>query len=97
MKNRKIHPNSLRNLKRGGPGRPRGTGMAAKIQKAMHEGDDLVAFWLRIFNDPRARMHDRMRAAEWLGDRGWGRPTQSLEHTGAEGRPVEVTVVWPDD
>ena len=95
----KPHPNSLRNLKRGqpGPGRPRGSGMAAKIQKAMSEGQELVDFWLGLFRDKSARLPYRMQAAEWLGDRGWGRPTQSLEHAGVEGRPVEVTVVWPDN
>lgn len=36
---------------------------------------------------------DRMQAIEWLGDRLWGKPAQTLEHTGLMSR--EITIIWP--
>jgi len=34
----------------------------------------------------------RAKAADKLLDRGWGRPAQSHEHTGAEGGPIETKI-----
>jgi hypothetical protein len=36
----------------------------------------------------------RVAAAEALLDRGWGKAVQQLEHTGAEGAPLSLTVTF---
>jgi hypothetical protein len=55
-----------------------------------------VDFWLTVFRDRSTKLPYRMQAAEWLGDRGWGRPTQSVEHSGGDGEPIRVKLIWPD-
>ena len=59
-------------------GRPRG--LATLAREAVADGRDLIAFYLAIFRgDAKAiharkiTLHDRMEAAEWLGERGWGK------------------------
>lgn len=37
----------------------------------------------------------RVAAAEALLNRGWGKPAQALEHTGADGGPLEVKWLSP--
>ena len=38
-----------------------------------------------------------LRAAEILLDRGYGKPKQQLEHTGAEGGPIQTVIKFIDD
>lgn len=38
----------------------------------------------------------RVAAAAVLLDRGWGKPTQHLEHTGADGGPIQTQELPPD-
>jgi hypothetical protein len=59
-------------------GRPQGLSRLAR--EAVGDGKDLVDFYLAVFKgDAKAlgvrqiRLQDRMEAARWFGDRGWGK------------------------
>jgi Family of unknown function (DUF5681) len=53
-------------------GRPRGLG--SLIREQTRHGEDLVSFVVSVLRDPRAKAADRLAAATWLADRGFGRP-----------------------
>jgi hypothetical protein len=55
-------------------GRPRG--FVQTIREATAEGTELVDFMLRVLRGkvPGVRLRDRLEAATWLADRGFGKP-----------------------
>jgi hypothetical protein len=62
-------------------GRPKDTrNFAQTIQAQTNDGDELVRFMLRVFrgklDGAKVRIEDRMTAATWLADRGFGKPSQ---------------------
>ena len=59
-------------------GRPRG--LVAAIRAQTRDGEELVRFMLAVLRGrvPGSRLRDRMAAAEWLADRGFGRPVQAV-------------------
>ena len=62
-------------------GRPKG--LARKIRAEVgDDAEEIVCFMLMILRDQKASYKERMQAATWLADRGYGKPTQSLELTG---------------
>ena len=65
------------------------------IQRHTHDGEDLVDFMLLTFRS--GPMRYRMEAAHWLTERGFGRAPQVVEHTGEDGDPIHVTVLWGED
>lgn len=74
-------------------GRPKG--FVRSIREQTRDGEELVAFMLRIFRGelPDAKLKDRIEVAAWLADRGFGKPVQAMEHTGKDGEsliPVSV-------
>lgn len=73
-------------------GRPKG--LASRIREATRDGEDLVAFALRVFNAeiPGVKIEHRLEALQWLSDRGWGKPVQSVELTGQEPLAPAVAV-----
>jgi hypothetical protein len=60
-------------------GRPKG--LAAMVQAETRAGAELVGFMLRVLRDQRQPTVLRMQAAQWLADRGFGKPVQQLEGT----------------
>jgi hypothetical protein len=59
-------------------GRPRG--LATLAREAVGDGRDLIDFYLAVFKGDTKALHtrkvtmrDRMQAAEWLAERGWGK------------------------
>lgn len=42
-------------------------------------GEAIAAFMFELMNDRTARNADRIEAAKWLGDRGFGRPIQGVD------------------
>lgn len=85
-------------------GRP--TGLAARVREATRDGADIVAFYLEAFEGKlvpvttessvkeKALAADvREKAASWLADRGFGKATQPLEHSGADGGQLEIRVL----
>jgi hypothetical protein len=69
-------------------GRPRS--FAAVIRAHTRDGEELVRFMLKVFRGELAdaKVKDRVDAATWLADRGFGKPTQGLEVTGREGEAL---------
>lgn len=69
-------------------GRPKG--LVRAIREQTDDGEHLVEFMLRIFRGEiaDAKLRDRMEAATWLADRGFGKPVQALEHSGRDGEPL---------
>jgi hypothetical protein len=60
------------------------------IRDQTREGDELVAFVMRVFRGEieGVRLRDRLEAATWLADRGFGKPTQGVELAGKDGEPL---------
>jgi hypothetical protein len=69
-------------------GRPKG--IIRAIREQTRDGDDLVAFVVRVFRGEveGVRLRDRLGAATWLADRGFGKPTQGVEFAGKDGEPL---------
>jgi hypothetical protein len=69
-------------------GRPRG--VVRTIREQTRDGEELVTFMLRVFRGEVADAHlrDRLEAATWLCDRGFGKPTQGVELAGKDGEPL---------
>ena len=69
-------------------GRPKGLVRAIREQTA--DGEELVLFMLRVFRGEAdgTRLRDRLEAASWLADRGFGKPTQAMEVTGKDGEAL---------
>jgi hypothetical protein len=67
-------------------GRPRGFVQA--IRDATADGNELVTFMLRVLRGkvPGARLRDRLEAATWLADRGFGRPAPAPPPNADEAR-----------
>lgn len=69
-------------------GRPKG--LVRAIREQTDDGEHLVLFMLCVFRGEAegTRLRDRMEAATWLADRGFGKPVQALEHGGRDGEPL---------
>lgn len=65
-------------------GRPKG--LVAAIRAQTQDGVQLVTFMLKVFRgeEPGAKLADRIAAASWLADRGFGRPVQAMAHAAAD-------------
>ena len=55
--------------------RVRSVGFHNYIQERTSDGSELTDFVLRVFRDENASNKERMDAATWLADRGFGKPT----------------------
>lgn len=65
---------------KGGPGRPPGFRRVAKmILEQTRDGAELVEFFLRTLRDDDMPHRDRVDAAQWLADRGLGKPLVSVD------------------
>ena len=59
-------------------GRPKG--LARRVRELVGDnGEEIAAFMFELMTDPTARNADRIEAAKWLGDRGFGRPIQGVD------------------
>ena len=84
LKSRRRGPG--RPFKKGESGNPGGRpkGLAERARELTNGGDELAEFMVQVFRGEHgARLKDRMDAASWLSDRGFGRPTQQLQHEGS--------------
>jgi len=62
------------------------------------DGHEVVAFMLETMSDAMARKADRIEAAKWLADRGFGRAIQGLEIDVAHGGPsLDITKFSTED
>ena len=84
---RAVHPNSLKNLKRGGsPGRPQG--LARAVRADTEDGRVLAHLMVKIMRGRRVlvggqvrvpSLAERMKACDWLANHGFGRPSTMAE------------------
>jgi hypothetical protein len=59
-------------------GRPKG--LARRVRELVGEnGESIAAFMFGLMTDSTARNADRIEAAKWLGDRGFGRSIQGVD------------------
>jgi hypothetical protein len=72
-------------------GRPKG--LAERARAACKDGDELVAYMASVLRDEGQETRDRIKAVEWLADRGWGKAVQAIEHSGANGEPFSIRYV----
>ena len=64
-------------------GRPKGSEtFAAYAREKLGDGRGLVEFWFEVMHDPDADMAHRLKASQLLGERGFGRPLSTHEHSG---------------
>jgi hypothetical protein len=72
---------NLRPWKPGQSGNPGGQprGFVSEIRRQTKNGFELVSFALRVLRNEEAEMRDRAWACGFLADRGFGKPTQSLD------------------
>ena len=59
-------------------GRPKGLGRRVR-ELVGDDGDAIVQFMVAVMRDQRQRTRDRLEAARWLTDRGFGKATQQLD------------------
>lgn len=52
--------------------------------------DAAVKTLVGIMNQPKAPAAARVSAANAILDRGWGKPSQAVVHTGKDGGPIET-------
>lgn len=66
---------------KGTSGNPRGRppGFAAEIRKRSNEGKAFIDYAFKIFEDPNEDEDRRWDALLYLTDRGFGKPTQSVD------------------
>lgn len=90
-----IKPKSKRGGFRAGAGRPKGSrNKATLLEKrtivdlAKDHAPAALAALVRVMTAPNAPLPAVVAAANSLLDRGYGRPVQSLEHTGKDGGPI---------
>lgn len=79
--------------RRGGrkPGTPNKATASIRDIAREYTGDAVKAL-VDVLNDVQQPASARVSAASAILDRGFGRPTQSMELTGAEGGPVEQLI-----
>ena len=55
--------------------------------------NNLIEFLGKIASSEDQNTKDRMKAIEMLLDRGFGKPQQTMEHSGDKGRPLTINIL----
>ncbi len=76
-------------------GRPQG--LAEKVRKATKDGSLIISLMVRVtqgktVGGQKPKIQDRLDAARWLADRGFGKAVQVMEHGGVGGGAPEAIV-----
>jgi hypothetical protein len=79
-------------------GRPKDKGLAEYIRQKTQGGKALVEFWLSVLDsdDPKLTWDHKLKAADALADRGFGKPVQQTvnEHTSDQDAPMRIVVEY---
>lgn len=75
----------------GNPG-GRKKSLAGLVRERTGDGVEIVEYVVSVLRSKKMEPRLRLQAAEWLADRGFGRPTQSHEISGPEGGSVVFTL-----
>ena len=76
-------------------GRP--VGFHNYIQERTADGSELTDFVLSVFRDENVSNKERMDAATWLADRGFGKPTVNSGSQAPGIGDFTITISEPDD
>lgn len=82
--------------RRPGAGRKRGYVSQAKrdiAERAKEHGDAALGVLVKIAKDEQQPAAARVSAANAILDRGYGKPMQAVEMTGANGGPIETRTI----
>lgn len=66
------------------------------VRAKTNDGKTIADFILSVMTDPNRKLDQRMEAATWLADRGFGKPAQLLQHGGDLETAVPVVLRWGD-
>jgi hypothetical protein len=61
------------------------------------DGEAIAVYMLSVMRDEKARTADRLEAARWLADRGFGRSVQTLDLDVTAHPPIDVTQLSTPD
>ena len=83
---------------KGNSGNPGGKrrDFSREVRRQTKDGKELLKVVLGVLRDTEATGSERLAAASWLADRGWGKPAQTLEHSGPEGQDLKIVLKWTD-
>lgn len=77
-------------------GRPKG--LSRRVRELVGEdGEAIAVYMLSVMRDDKARTADRLEAAKWLADRGFGRTVQTLDLDVTAHPPIDVTEISTPD
>jgi len=79
----------------GNPG-GRAPGLGTYIRTKTQDGHAIADFMLAVMTDTGRKIDQRMEAATWLADRGFGKPAQVLEHGGDPENLAPIVLTWGD-
>ena len=73
-------------------------GLAQAIRDQTGDGRELARFMLEVCRGEHAdaTLDDRVRAATWLADRGWGKPGPAMDQGRRDAGPVAFTIQIAD-
>ena len=91
--NRDISGRFLKGTSGNPAGRP--LGFRAYIKESTAEGNELVDVVLAVLRDQNASNRERMEAATWLADRGFGKPTVDIALEPPEDRWFTIDIGDP--
>ena len=74
-------------------GRPKG--FREQIKQSTADGNELVEVVLGVLRDQTASNRERMEAATWLADRGFGKPTVDIALEPPEDRWFTIDIGYP--
>lgn len=77
-------------------GRPKG--LARRVRELVgDDGHAIAEFMFEVQNDETERTADRMEAARWLADRGFGRSVQALDIDVSQHPSIDITRFSTED
>lgn len=75
-------------------GRPRKTDEQLDLERMCREKTPEALNTILAIMKDGDQERNRLAAATYVIDRGWGRPRQSLEHSGKDGEPLHIEVTF---